>query len=182
MMSSFRKLLRLNVAAIMLFTAFPEDAASFPKKDKVYNILFVWSAAHRYGGKTLNANFAAAVAIAESAGNSDLLGLVGERGIMQVTKGACDDLGVDFEDVQFDPYLGAVAGVLYLERQWLDFDQDLDLTLSAYNCGPACTLRFNGNPAPQSKKYILRVKKYFHYLNRCEGYSSLRRCIERLID
>ena len=83
----------------------------------------------------------------------------GAVGLMQLMPETAAALGIQNRS---DPYANIVAGVRHL-RQLLDrYKGNLDLTLAAYNAGPAAVERYGGVPPyPETHDYIRRIRRRY---------------------
>lgn len=70
----------------------------------------------------------------ESSYNPNVVSSAGCRGLMQLGKGAAEDVGVDYNSL-FDPETNIAAGTKYLAMKLKEFDNNLELALAAYNAG-----------------------------------------------
>ncbi len=63
-----------------------------------------------------------------------------------------------------DPKQNVVAGAKYLRELLNIFNGDLNLTLAAYNAGPAAVKKFGGKipPYKETLDYVPKVLKYYH--------------------
>lgn len=104
------------------------------------------------------ANLIAAVIMVESAGNPLAKGAAGERGLMQLTPGAIDDVNENFgTNFTFDSMFAAkanmLAGTHYLKLQLKRFTLTAN-AIRAYNAGE------KGAKSGKSFDYLQRVKRY----------------------
>ena len=116
----------------------------------------ITTAAEKHG---VDARLVAAVARRESAGNPQAISRTGACGIMQLMPNTARALGVT--DV-FDPEQNVNGGVRYLRRLLDQFNGDLDLTLAAYNAGPAAVQRYGGVPPfAETRAYVKAVRQAY---------------------
>lgn len=107
----------------------------------------------------------AAVVDIESGFTAGAVSPQGARGLMQVRPSTATHFG--HEGDLLDPHANVEVGSRYLKSLLLDFDGDLELSLAAYNAGPAAVLRHKGIPPyRETRAYVKKV------LNR---YQDLRR-------
>ena len=95
----------------------------------------------------------------ESGGDPNLVSRRNAKGLMQLMDETANDLGI-FDP--FDPAQNIYGGTAYL-RQLLDsFDQNLELSLAAYNAGPNAVRKHNGIPPyPETINYVDRVMNLY---------------------
>lgn len=95
-----------------------------------------------------------AVAWVESRFNQSARSPKGAIGLMQLMPGTAADLGVDPRDTGQN----AAGGAAYLRRMLALFKGDLQLTLAAYNAGPAAVRRYGGVPPfKETQAYVAAV-------------------------
>ena len=95
-----------------------------------------------------------AVAWQESRLNPTALSPKGARGVMQLMPGTASQLGVEATDMKDNIRGGAV----YLKQLLGQFDNDLVLTLAAYNAGPAAVHKYGGVPPyRETKAYVAAI-------------------------
>ncbi len=87
----------------------------------------------------------------------------GAAGLMQLMPDTAKDLGV--QDV-FDPAANVRGGARYLKRLLKMFDNDLSLTLAAYNAGPGTVLAYGSAipPYPETQRYVPSVLGHYQRL------------------
>ena len=109
-------------------------------------------AAASYG---IESSLLRAVAHKESAFQPCAVSRAGAMGLMQLMPETAAALGVQDP---FDPEQSILGGALYLRRLLDRFDNNLALTLAAYNAGPARVDRFGGVPRiPETQDYIFSI-------------------------
>lgn len=101
-----------------------------------------------------------AVITAESAYNAKAVSLKGAAGLMQLMPATAQRLGVT--DV-YDPAQNILAGAKYLKELLQRFDNDLPLTLAAYNAGENAVARYGNRIPPyrETRGYVTRVLKLY---------------------
>lgn len=87
----------------------------------------------------------------------------GAAGLMQLMPDTAKDLGV--QDV-FDPAANVRGGARYLKRLMKMFDNDLSLTLAAYNAGPGAVIAYGSAipPYPETQRYVPSVLGHYQRL------------------
>ncbi len=100
-----------------------------------------------------------AVIRAESDFDSSAVSKKGAQGLMQLMPETAKELRVNNP---FDPNQNIDGGTRYL-RQMLDiFDNNLMLSIAAYNAGPGAVRRANGVPKiPETLRYVTKVLKHY---------------------
>lgn len=83
----------------------------------------------------------------------------GARGLMQLMPATAAELGVHDS---FDPEQNIAGGVRYLARMLQRFNQDVRLSLAAYNAGPeAVAAHGDVPPYPNTVSYVSRILKLY---------------------
>lgn len=100
-----------------------------------------------------------AVIKAESDFNPSAVSPKGAIGIMQLMPGTADDMSV--KNI-FSPRDNIEGGVKYLRRLLKIFNNDLDLTVAAYNAGENAVIGYNYAipPYDETREYVRRVLAY----------------------
>ncbi|MFA5524864.1 MAG: lytic transglycosylase domain-containing protein [Tissierellales bacterium] len=131
----------------------------------------------------------AAIIRVESMFNKDALSSKGARGLMQiipVTGGwAADEIGIlEFkEELLYDPEINIEIGCWYINKLSVQFDNDIELVLAAYNGGSGNVVKWLNNsdysddgkhlrhiPFKETELYLKKViKSYDIYLKLYEG-------------
>jgi len=98
----------------------------------------------------------AAVISVESGFNEKAVSPKGAKGLMQLMPGTAKRFGVT--DV-FDPAENIKGGTAYLKHLLALFNNDLSLTLAAYNAGEEAVARYGRKipPFPETQKYVQLV-------------------------
>lgn len=100
-----------------------------------------------------------AVVQVESNFNPNAVSNAGAIGLMQIMP---DNLTAFRLHDPYDPRANILAGSRYLKSLLKKFNQNLELSLAAYNAGPAAVERYNGVPPyPETQKYVNRVMTYY---------------------
>ena len=100
-----------------------------------------------------------AVVQVESSFNPNAVSKAGAIGLMQIMP---ENLAAFRLHDPFDPRANIMAGSRYLKSLLKRFDNDIALSLAAYNAGPATVERYNGIPPyPETRKYVTRVMGYY---------------------
>ena len=123
--------------------------------------LFITSACKEFGVEN---ELCWAVIWAESAGNERAVSRKGAIGLMQIMPKTGLELSeeVGFREIQkkdlFEPALNIRLGVYYLSKLARRFNDDLYLTLAAYNAGPNKVAKWiKAHPEMSSQKLIKKV-------------------------
>lgn len=83
----------------------------------------------------------------------------GARGLMQLMPATAHALGVRDS---FDPEQNIEGGVRYLARMLQRFNQNVRLSLAAYNAGPEAVAAYNDVPPfPETVSYVSRILKLY---------------------
>lgn len=110
----------------------------------------------------VNKNLIKSVILAESAGNPLAYSKAKAKGLMQLIDSTAADMGV--QNV-WDPKENIAGGTKYLAQMFRQYNGNIELTLAAYNAGPANVEKYNGIPPfEETKNYVSRVMSYMKYL------------------
>lgn len=114
-------------------------------------------AARRYG---LNSALLRSVIQAESSFNPQAVSPKGAVGLMQLMPATARMYGA-FDST--DPKANIHAGARFLAALLKRFDNDLELSLAAYNAGPTAVTQYGRAipPYPETQKYVTRVLRYY---------------------
>jgi soluble lytic murein transglycosylase-like protein len=92
-------------------------------------------------------------------------------GLMQVRPAVGEAYGAS--DL-FDPYANVDVGSRYLGSLLAEYDGDLQLTLAAYNAGPAAVARYGGIPPyRETRQYVRKVLAHYDEFIRRAGSPNL---------
>jgi len=132
---------------------------------KYYQYVLVFARQNALTGKE---SYILAMIAVESAGNTKAVGSVGERGLMQVMKGALSDvnalLGKDLKwDDLFNPPFGINAGVSYLAIQKKRLYGDLEKGIRAYNVGASRVIKNPDSGSDYLRKVLDWQKQFKDY-------------------
>lgn len=147
----------MEIAAADVVAIEPEDvfapAPAIPIVKAPYRE-FVESAAARYG---VDADLISSVIAVESNFDPGATSRKNARGLMQLLPETAARLGV--QNI-FDPQENIDAGTRYLRELLQRYDNDLVLTLAAYNAGPERVQQFGRVPPfAETISYVRRVKR-----------------------
>jgi|GEM_PF-3233270 len=102
-----------------------------------------------------------AVIQAESNFNPQAMSHRGAVGLMQVKPATGHSVGIGNLN---DPQANITAGVKYLKKLLILFDDDERLAVAAYNCGPEAMKRWDNQPPyKETIDFVDRVMAYYNY-------------------
>ena len=137
---------------LTLFATGPNLEAQRRFLDRVPYGSAIHLAAKRQG---LDGLLVAAIVSVESRFSAGAVSPRGAQGLMQVRPTVGEAYGAG--DL-FDPYVNVDAGSRYLRSLMKDYKGDLELTLAAYNAGPAAVARYGGVPPfRETREYVRKV-------------------------
>ena len=127
---------------------------------------YIREAASRYG---LDFALVKAVVCTESRFNPEAVSRAGAIGLMQI-------MPANFTDFRLhDPYnprANIMAGARYLKSLLDRYDNNLEISLAAYNAGPTAVEHYNGVPPyAETQTYIKRVMGRYAKFKKSEGKS-----------
>lgn len=104
-----------------------------------------------------------AVIVVESGFDPDALSGKGARGLMQLMPATAEAYGAN--DAR-DPTQNIHAGARYLRRLMDRYEDDLELTLAAYNAGESAVERYGRRipPFDETRRYVPKVLKVYQSL------------------
>lgn len=138
-----------------VFTPIPAPPAAQTAAAPPYREL-VSAAASRYG---VDAELITSVIAVESNFDPKAVSRKNARGLMQLLPETAARLGV--KDI-FDPQQNIDAGTRYLRELLQKYNNDLTLTLAAYNAGPDRVQQYgNVPPFAETVSYVRRVKRNY---------------------
>jgi len=128
----------------------------FPK-NKLAGVDDIIREASQYHG--ISYELIKAVVHAESNFNPDAISKSGAIGLMQIMPTNFKSLGISDP---FDPRDNVMAGTRYLKQLMKKFNNNLPLSLAAYNAGPGAVEKHNDIPPyPETENYVEKVLKYY---------------------
>jgi soluble lytic murein transglycosylase-like protein len=114
----------------------------------------------------------AAIVAVESRFTPEAVSPRGARGLMQIRPAVGAAYGA--KDLS-DPYTNVDVGSRYFSSLMKDYQGNLELTLAAYNAGPAAVARYGGVPPyRETRAYVRKVTALYQEYSRRAGGSSGR--------
>ncbi|MGH8482582.1 MAG: lytic transglycosylase domain-containing protein [Nevskiaceae bacterium] len=111
------------------------------------------------GAHGLSPELVSAVMRVESCYDRHAVSRSGAQGLMQLMPATAIELGVNDS---FDPEQNVSGGVRYLAKMFKRFNNDLRLSLAAYNAGPESVAAFKDVPPfPDTQSYVTRILKLY---------------------
>ncbi len=96
-----------------------------------------------------------AVLMAESAGDPSAVSNAGAQGLMQLMPGTAATCGIENP---FDPAENVDCGSRYLRALLQRYNNNVELTIAAYNAGPGAVAAYHGVPPyAETRAYVARV-------------------------
>jgi len=109
----------------------------------------------------------AAIVAVESGFTPEAVSPRGARGLMQIRPAVGAAYGA--KDL-FDPYTNVDVGSRYFSSLMKDYEGNLELTLAAYNAGPAAVARYGGVPPyRETRAYVRKVTALYQEYSRRAG-------------
>lgn len=148
----------------------PAPTSNSYKRDSKKYDFFIQESSRRYG---VDFALVKAVIRAESSFNPHAISRKGAEGLMQLMPETAKKLNVLNP---FDPRENIDAGAKYLRYLLERFDQNLRLSLAAYNAGETTVSQLRGVPNyRETKNYIAEVLSYYkEYKNNSKKARSVR--------
>lgn len=111
-----------------------------------------------------------AIMAAESNFNPNARSYAGAKGLMQINGVTARYLKIKN---LYDPRSNIHAGAYYLRELSDRFNGNVTLILAAYNAGPTAVKRFKGVPPySETRKYVQKVMKFFHFYKSLPEFSE----------
>ncbi|MBN1968061.1 MAG: transglycosylase SLT domain-containing protein [Candidatus Delongbacteria bacterium] len=127
---------------------------SNPLKDTLKYENLIEKYADEYG---VDSTLVKSVIYNESGGNYRAVSSAGAKGLMQLMDGTSEDMGVSNP---FRPADNIQGGVKYLSKLLKKYNNDIELTLAAYNAGPGNVDKYGGIPPfKETINYVKKVMK-----------------------
>lgn len=113
----------------------------------------------RSAGKfSLDPGLIKAVIRQESGNNPAAVSMKGAKGLMQLTDSTAEEMGVTDP---FDTLQNVEGGSRYLKKLMVQFGDNVELALAAYNAGPEAVRKHGGVPPyPETLDYVKKVMEY----------------------
>lgn len=138
-----------------------------PPARKVNLHAIIREAAHLYG---LDTDLLHAIIVVESGYNPRAVSPKGAIGLMQLMPQTARQYGVADP---YDPFQNVRGGAQHLRHLLRRFDDDLELSVAAYNAGEWAIIARDGNipPYPETQQYVLKVIEHYERL-RAQGIAA----------
>ncbi len=146
-------------ANIRITKTFPQDQVisykeDLKKADSIEKLIEVLSKKHGVDPLLVKA-----VVKVESNFDPKAVSPVGAKGLMQLMPDTARDLGIKDP---LNPKENLEGGIKYLKRLMKKYDNDITLTLAAYNAGPGNVDKHNGVPPfAETRNYVTKVLKAY---------------------
>ena len=137
--------------------AFHRVAYKHLKKNKLRYAPIIRKAAAKHG---VDSKLVHAVIHAESAYDAQAVSSAGAVGLMQLMPATARQYGADNRE---DPTQNIFAGTRYLKHLLGLFDNNLALSVAAYNAGENAVKKYKNQipPYPETQKYVKKVLKFY---------------------
>jgi len=140
-----------------IYATYQEEELAIETKEDGFD-LFIKRLAEKHN---LDPLLVKAVIKVESNFEVEALSRKGAQGLMQLMPQTARDLRV--KDV-WDPHHNIEGGVKYLRKMFDKFNNNLSLSLAAYNAGPNKVKRYGGIPPyPETQRFVRKVISYYRY-------------------
>lgn len=144
---------------LLLFVLYSSnaEARAISELKKRYDPI-IKTVANEYG---VDAQLIHSIILAESNYNEFAISTKGAVGLMQLMPETARDYGVEN---LYNPTENIEGGVRYLLDLMNYYDQNLSLSLAAYNAGPQAVEKYGGiiPPYPETKRYVRKVMAYYN--------------------
>ena len=138
---------------------------AFPAPVPQYLASIITSAAKKY---SVDPNLIAAMTFRESSFNPNAVSSQGAEGLMQLMPKTARALGVQNS---FDPEQNILGGTKYLKSLLDRFHGNLEMTLAAYNSGPALVAKVGPAANREAIDYVAAIKSYYQTALRSLAFS-----------
>jgi hypothetical protein len=142
------------------------DATAALTPSEIHQLLARAGALHN-----IDADLLASVVQTESGGNAFAVSRAGAQGLMQLMPATASLLNVRDS---FAPEQNIGGGTAYLDSLLTRYNDNIALTLAAYNAGPAAVDRYRGIPPyAETRAYVARVIREFNRRKRAPTLTQL---------
>ncbi len=140
-----------------IYATYQEEGLAIETKEDGFD-LFIKRLAEKHN---LDPLLVKAVIKVESNFEVEALSRKGAQGLMQLMPQTARELRV--KDV-WDPHHNIEGGVKYLRKMFDKFNNNLSLSLAAYNAGPNKVKRYGGVPPyPETQRFVRKVISHYQY-------------------